>query len=109
MTSPGECWTADTSEYPNEGAVSSSLADVLEGAVAAKYYLSPKAAAGILRRASRRGRALPHHLEAALMAVVQRAENPEQVLAEADAEVAAEPYLDAAELDEADPDEIAEK
>jgi hypothetical protein len=35
------------------------LADVLEDEVAPKYFLSPRAAAGILRRAEKRGRTLP--------------------------------------------------
>jgi hypothetical protein len=70
-TSPGECWTADTSESPNDGDVSSSLADVLQDGVPAKYFLSPKAAAGILRRAEKRGRELPTHLSAALEAVAR--------------------------------------
>jgi hypothetical protein len=72
-TSPGECWTADTSECPNDGAEFSSLADVLEDSVAPKYYLSPRAAAGILRRAERRGRDLPRHLQQALEAVARPA------------------------------------
>ncbi len=71
-TSPGECWTADTSECPSGGGVSSSLADVLEADVPAKYFLSPRAAAGILRRAEKRGRMLPAHLAAALEAVAGR-------------------------------------
>jgi len=70
-TSHGECWTADTSESPNAGAASTSLRDVLEDSVPAKYYLSPKAAQGILRRAEERGRMLPSHLSAALEAVAQ--------------------------------------
>jgi hypothetical protein len=71
-TSPGECWTADTSESPNDGAASSSsLADVLQDDVPSKYFLSPRAAAGILRRAEKRGRALPSHLLAALEAVAR--------------------------------------
>ena len=41
----------------------------LEAEVPAKYYLSPKACAGILRRAERRGKTLPPHLEAALRSV----------------------------------------
>jgi hypothetical protein len=68
-TSPGECWTADTSESPNAGAVSTSLRDVLEEAVPARYFLSPRAAAGILRRAEKRGRELPQHLADALRLV----------------------------------------
>ena len=71
-TSPGESWTADTSECPNDGAASSSLADVLEATVAPKFFLSPKAAAGILRRAQARGRILPGHLAAALESVAGR-------------------------------------
>ena len=35
-----------------------------------RYYLSPRAALGILLRAGRRGRELPPHLLAALEAVV---------------------------------------
>jgi hypothetical protein len=68
-TSPGECWTADTSESPNAGAVSTSLRDVLEASVPARYFLSPRAAAGILRRAEKRGRELPQHLADALRLV----------------------------------------
>ena len=66
MTSPGECWTADTSECPSGGGVFSSLPDVLEATVPSRFFLSPKAAAGILRRARKRGRDLPEPLERAL-------------------------------------------
>ena len=73
MASPTECWTLSTSEYPSgDGACSSSLADVLEPPTAPglfKYFLSPKAAQGILRRANRRGRSLPPPLQEALEAV----------------------------------------
>jgi hypothetical protein len=63
--------TADTSESPRDGAAcSSSLSSVLEPGVDRRYYLSPKAALGILSRAGRRGRELPPHLLAALEAVV---------------------------------------
>lgn len=65
-TSPGEYWTAVTSECPSEGAVSSSLPDVLEDDVPSRFYLSPTAAAGILRRADKRGRELPPALARAL-------------------------------------------
>ena len=68
-TSPGECWTADTSECPSGAGASSSLRDVLEDDVPPRYFLSPRAAAGILRRAEKRGRELPTHLSAALEAV----------------------------------------
>lgn len=66
MTSPGECWTADTSECPSGGGVFSSLPDVLEATVPSRFFLSPKAAAGILRRAEKRGRPVPAPLERAL-------------------------------------------
>jgi hypothetical protein len=44
---------------------------VLEDSVAPKYFLSPRACAGILRRAEKRGKKLPEHLEAALRAAAQ--------------------------------------
>lgn len=62
---PGESWTLDTSECPND-AVESSLSDILEPEVPSRFFLSSKAAAGILRRAEKRGRLLPAHLRAAL-------------------------------------------
>jgi hypothetical protein len=65
-TSPTEFWTADTSECPSGGGEYSSLPDVLEATVPERFYLSPKAAAGILRRAEKRGRELPEALESAL-------------------------------------------
>lgn len=68
-TSRGECWTAVTSECPSDAAASSSLADVLEADVPPRFYLSPKAAAGILRRARKRGRELPPALAEALRAL----------------------------------------
>ena len=68
-TSPGECWTADTSECPNGGDASSSLQDVLLAEVPKRFFLSPRAAAGILRRAEKRGRELPPALAEALTAL----------------------------------------
>jgi hypothetical protein len=65
-TSPGESWTVDTSECPSGGGAFSSLRDVLEDDVPRRYFLSRKAAAGILRRAAKRGRELPAHLDRAL-------------------------------------------
>lgn len=67
--SRGEFSTPNSSEYPNVGGVCSSLRDVLEADVAPKYFLSQRAAAGILRRAQKRGKALPPHLQAALTQV----------------------------------------
>ena len=73
MGGPTECWTLNSSEFPNGvGACSSSLADVLEPPTSPglhKYFLSRKACEGILRRATRRGKTLPEPLAAALEAV----------------------------------------
>lgn len=46
-----------------------NLSQILERETSEKYYLSPKACAGILRRAAKRGKALPPQLRAALAAV----------------------------------------
>lgn len=62
----GGCSMRNTSEF-HSGAVASSLSQVLETHVASKYFLSPKACAGILRRAEKRGKELPPQLKAALM------------------------------------------
>lgn len=55
-------------ESPNDAA-ESSLSQILETDVPPKYFLSPRAAAGILRRAERRGKTLPEVLALALRAV----------------------------------------
>ncbi len=76
MASPTECLTLNTSEHaaaaglsPSDDAVC-SLSDILEtGDVPRRYYLTPKACAGILRRAERRGKVLPPQLAHALQAV----------------------------------------
>lgn len=71
MGTPGQLLTLSTSEWRNDAAVC-SLSDVLEtGEVPRKYYLSQRAAKGILRRAEKRGRALPRQLQDALEAVAQ--------------------------------------
>lgn len=76
----GECWTLDTSESPRD-AVECSLSAVLEPDPPTRFYLSSKAARGILRRADRRGRILPEHLEAALRAVADPTTSSEIALA----------------------------
>ena len=53
-------------ESPSD-AVESLLSQILEASPHPKYYLSAKACAGILRRAERRGKALPPELETALI------------------------------------------
>jgi len=60
-------WTLSSSEFPSDAAAC-SLSDVLEttGAHLLRYSLSAKAAAGILRRATRRGKTLPERLQTAL-------------------------------------------
>lgn len=56
-----------------------SLSQVLEtGEVPSKYYLSPKAARGILRRAEKRGRELPELLRQALTQVALMEEMPKE-------------------------------
>jgi hypothetical protein len=71
------CWTAVISESPNV-AVECSLSAVLQSKVSARYSLSAKAAAGILRRAEKRGRELPTGLYRALLAVSGGETTPEQ-------------------------------
>ncbi len=44
----------------------STLSQILQAGVPEKYYLSPKACLGILRRASARGKELPELLRKAL-------------------------------------------
>jgi len=63
----GECWTLRCSDSPSD-ARECSLSDVLQppSEVRARFYLSAKACAGILRRAEKRGKALPPALEEAL-------------------------------------------
>jgi len=62
--------TPSTFVWPRDGSAC-SLSQVLEsGSVPKKYYLSGKAAAGILRRAERRGKDLPPQLKTALEQVV---------------------------------------
>lgn len=48
------------------------LSDVLEDGVPKKYFLSSKACAGILRRARKRGKAIPPALETALETVASQ-------------------------------------
>ncbi len=67
----GECLMLNTTAWHSaaEGSSVCSLAEILEPSVAQKFYLSPKACAGILRRAAKRGKELPPMLKAALEAV----------------------------------------
>jgi len=64
--------TLNISEWPNDAAVC-SLSQILEtGPIPHKYYLSAKACRGIVRRAEKRGKALPLQLERALQAVADK-------------------------------------
>ena len=76
MGGPTESWTLSTSEWPSDGAAC-LLSDVLEtGGVPQRFYLSPKACEGILRRAGRRGKSLPPMLDAALRAQAGQGQSP---------------------------------
>ena len=73
ILAPGGCLTLSTLEYPSEGKEYSSLADVLlTQEVLPKFFLSPKACEGILRRANRRGKTLPLALQEALVKQVSQ-------------------------------------
>ena len=75
-SSSGAFWTRSTSEWNHtlvpshsDGAVC-SLSSILErGQIDPRYFLSQKACAGILRRAEKRGKALPPALLQALQQV----------------------------------------
>ena len=69
VTSRGECLTLGISESPKD-AVESSLSQILEESVPRKYFLSPRACQGVLRRSEKRGKELPPQLKQALQAVV---------------------------------------
>ena len=62
---PGEFSMLNIGEFPREENAS-SLSQILQTNVPKKYYLSPKACQGILRRASARGKELPAVLKIAL-------------------------------------------
>lgn len=68
VTLRGECWTRKGLEYPSDvGDV--SLSQILEANVPRKYWLSARAAIGILKRAERRGKKIPLSLKEALEVV----------------------------------------
>lgn len=75
----GACSMRSISDSPND-ASASFLSDILEtGDLPPRYFLSPRACRGILKRASRRGRELPEALKAALEAVaLQDPSSPEE-------------------------------
>lgn len=74
MGSPTEFLTLNTSEWPKDADVC-LLSDVLEtGEVPQRYFLSATACRGILRRAEKRGKALPPTLLQALQRVAEASE-----------------------------------
>jgi hypothetical protein len=63
----GGSLTPNISEWPNDAAVC-SLSQVLETtSIPQRFFLSPRACAGILRRAEKRGKELPPALQTALL------------------------------------------
>ena len=66
--SRGEVSMLNISESPKEE-VESSLLHILNQIAPSRFYLSAKAAAGILRRAAKRGKKLPQAMEEALRAI----------------------------------------
>ena len=59
MVSHGVCLTAKTSESPSNAVASTLLLCIEVGEIPEKYFLSPNAAIGILRRVDQMGRNLP--------------------------------------------------
>jgi hypothetical protein len=65
--------------FRNDGGVC-SLSDILEtGDLPQRFFLSPKACRGILRRAEKRGKALPPALQAALQSVAAKEAEPQSL------------------------------
>ncbi len=75
---PGAFSMLNFLEWPNAGGGSlCSLSEVLEtGPVPPRFFLSPKACAGILRRAEKREKELPEQLKQALAAVAAQERPP---------------------------------
>jgi len=65
--------TTTLTSQPIEDVSTMSLVAILETNVDPKYYLSPRACAGILRRAAKRGRTLPEALRRALVIMATQA------------------------------------
>ena len=76
MGGPTESWTLNISDWPSDGSAC-SLSQILEaGSVPRRFYLSARACRGILRRAEKRGKALPTALRTALEGVAAQATAP---------------------------------
>ena len=62
----------NSTDWPNDAAVCSLSQVLVRGSIPPQYFLSSTACAGILRRAEKRGKALPEPLMRALTAVAFR-------------------------------------
>ena len=71
MASHGVCLTARTSESPNNAVECTLLPCIETGEVPEKYFLSPNAATGILRRVDRMGRNLPPSFRQSLVTLAK--------------------------------------
>ena len=69
IASLGKYTTLNIGESPND-VRESTLSQILQLNAPEKFFLSPQACAGIIRRAEKRGKTLPDMLRAALMEVV---------------------------------------
>ena len=73
--SSGQCWMRNITDWLKDANVC-SLSEILEtGEVDRRYFLSPTACKGILRRADKRGKELPTALLTALTAVAETAKD----------------------------------
>ena len=76
----GGYWTLNFGVSPKEE-IASSLSQILEDTVPEKYYLSPTACGGIIRRSEKRGKELPAILkQALLMQAGQNIQNPRKTM-----------------------------
>ncbi len=73
-----ECPSADEGSSSSRcDAVRTTLTDVLQPSAARRFFLSARAASGILRRAEKRGRPLPTGLMTALTSLASSGQSPE--------------------------------
>jgi len=96
---PGVFTTLNTGECPN-AVRESTLSQILQQHAPEKYCLSPKACAGIVRRAQKRGKELPSMLMEALMEVINHAGGLEMIPEDPDDQEETEEYIDEEEEDE---------
>ena len=90
---PGAYMTLKTGECPN-AVRESTLSQILDLNAPDRYSLSPKACAGIIRRAQKRGKELPDMLLEALMEVVGQAGGLDGIEEETEEELEDEEYQD---------------